>query len=303
MKLLQPLKLFLLTAQTGSISAAARQQNMSPAAASAALKRLESELEAPLFIRSTRHLRLSTEGERFLDHCMIALQTLEEGVGALADGRGLVSGSLEISAPSDLGRNQLHDWLIRFQARFPALRIGLRLSDRLTNFYREPVDVALRYGEPPDSSLIALPLARDNARVLCAAPAYLERVAPIEDIADLARHNCLCLFIGDQVNNRWRFFRGGDEYSIEVQGDRVSDDSDIIRRWTLAGLGVAYRSALDVADELRSGALVRLCPQWRGEAAPLNMICPDRRLLSAAVRELYAGLSEFYAERLRLAAS
>lgn len=299
MKLLQPLTLFALTARTGSISAAARQQGMSPAAASAALKRLEAELQTPLFVRSTRHLRLTAEGERFLEHCEAALQALAEAAGSLADERGRVHGALQISAPSDLGRNQLQPWLDEFQSRFPAITIRLRLSDRLADFYREPVDVALRYGQPPDSSLVARPLAPDNTRILCAAPSYLARAGRPERVEDLARHNCLCFFVGEQMNDRWRFFRDGREYAIDVKGDRASDDSDIIRRWTLAGLGIAYRSALDVSEGLRSGALVRLCPEWQGEAAPLNLMCPDRRMLSPAVRALYAALVEHYAERQR----
>ncbi len=290
MKLLQPLRLFVLAAQSGSLSAAARQQGITPAAVSAALIRLEAELGTPLFVRSTRSMRLTAEGERFLQHCQQALQTLDEGRDAVTSGHSIVRGVLQLSVTSDLGRNLLPPWLDVFQQRFPELQLRVRVSDRLADFYRDPVDVALRYGPPPDSSLIALPLAPHNRRVLCATPAYLLRMGSPVHVEDLARHNCLCFFLGDQINDRWRFFDSSGESAVDVHGDRASDDSDLVRRWTLAGAGISYRSAIDVIDELESGQLIQLCPDALGEPAPLNLLCADRRLLSTAIRELHAEL-------------
>jgi len=286
MKALQDLSLFVCTAEAGSLSAAARRLDLTPAAASAALKRLEAELQVPLFVRSTRSLRLTPEGERFLQHCQQALQLLNDGREAIATGRDVVGGLLQISAPSDLGRQHLLGWLDAFQALHPQLRLRLQLSDRLAGLHREPVDIALRYGTPPDSSLVALPLAAHNRRVLCAAPAYLARAGAPYAPADLAQHNCLCFVLGDELHDRWRFWREGHELSVAVQGDRVSDDGDAVRRWALAGHGIAYKSALDVAEDLRAGRLVALCSEWQTEPAPLVMLCADRRQLNPAVKRL-----------------
>lgn len=297
MKALQPLQLVVLTAKSGSLSAAARALEMTPAAASAALKRLEHELDAVLFVRSTRSLRPTPEGELFLLHCQQALQTLEEAREAVATGRTTVRGVLQVSAPSDLGRRLLLPWLDRFQAAYPELQLRLRLSDRIADFYREPVDAALRYGAPADSSLVAFPLAPTNRRMLCAAPDYLAKHGAPEGIHALQDRNCLCFFVGDHVNDRWRFYRDGNEVSVEVRGDRASDDSDAVTQWTLAGHGIAYRSALDIIDDLESGRLVQLCAEWQGESAPLNLICADRRALSTSVRQLRTFLLDRCEER------
>lgn len=288
MKSLPDLRLFVRAARAGSLTAAARQLDTTPAAASLALKRLEQALGAPLFVRSTRSLRLTPEGETFLAHCEQALQALDDGVEAVAGGQGVVRGTLALTAPSDLGRNVILPWLDAFQSRHPALRIRLRTTDRLSDLYREPFDAALRYGNPADSSMVALPLAPQNRRVLCAAPSYLERTGPLRHPQELATRNCLCFALGDDLHDQWRFQGGDGECVVDVRGDRMSDDGDIVRRWALAGHGIVYKSALDVADDLVAGRLVALCAGWRGESSPLHLVCADRRSLGAAIRELRA---------------
>lgn len=294
MKALQDLDIFVRTAELGSLSAAARRLDLTPAAASAALKRLEATLQAPLFVRSTRSLRLTAEGEVFLLHCRQALALLADGREAVASGRSVVRGVLQLSLPSDLSRNLLLPWLDDFQAAHPQIELRVQLSDRLADVYRQPVDLAVRYGTLPDSSLVALPLQPANRRVLCAAPAYLARAGTPASPEALVDHNCLCFMLGEGVHDRWRFFRDGRERSVAVRGDRVSDDGDAVRRWALAGHGLAYKSWLDVQAELRRGALVAVCRDWQGEPAPLNLLCADRRQLSPAVQQL----REFLVQRL-----
>lgn len=298
MKSLTDLRLFVRTARSGSLSAAARQLDTTPAAASASLKRLERSLGAPLFVRSTRSLRLTSEGETFLRHCEQALQALDDGCDAIASGSDAVRGSLLVSAPSDLGRNVVRPWLDDFQSRHPELRIRLRPTDRRSDLYREPVDVALRYGLPADSSMVALPLAPTNARVLCASPAYLARTGPITHPRELVDRNALCFVLGDDVHDQWRFHGAEGECVVAVRGDRVSDDGDVVRRWALDGHGIACKSALDLADDLIAGRLVALCPAWQGEPTPLHLVCADRRQLSPTIRELRIFLEARCAARL-----
>jgi DNA-binding transcriptional LysR family regulator len=285
MKALQDLEIYVRTVDSGSLSATARALNITPAAASAALKRLEAELQAPLFVRSTRSLRLTREGERFLSHCRIALAALRDGVDELATGRAQIRGTLQIAAPSDLGRNLLLPWLDEFHAAYPDTRFRLHLSDRMADLYRQPLDLAVRYGEPPDSNLIALPLAPGNRRVLCAAPDYLARHPALLSPQDLKLHDCLCFMTGsdNELHDRWQFERAGEQLNVRVRGGHVSNDGDIVRRWAVSGHGIAFKSHLDVAQDLAAGRLQQLCPDWQGEAAPLYLMCADRRLLSPAV--------------------
>ncbi|MEN3113136.1 LysR family transcriptional regulator [Uliginosibacterium paludis] len=285
MKALQDLDIFLRTVESGSLSAAARALDITPAAASAALKRLEAELAAPLFVRSTRSMRLTGEGETFLAHCRIALDALREGQAALS-GRSEIAGTLQITAPSDLGRNVLLEWLAEFAARHPAIRYRLHLGDRMADFYRQPVDIAIRYGEPQDSALIALPLAPENRRVLVASPAWLAAHSAPASPRELAGHDCLCFMTGEDVHDRWKFRQAAERLTVRVRAALVANDGDVVRRWALAGLGIAYKSRLDVLPDLAAGRLVALCEDWEGEATPLYLTCADRRQLTPAVKLL-----------------
>jgi len=286
MNTLRDFELFLLVADYGSLSAAARRLDITPAAASVALKRLEAEVGVQLFRRSTRSLRLTDEGQVFLEHCRQAMQLLADGRAAALTGSAALRGVLQLSIPSDFGRNVMLGWLDDFQALHPELTLRLLLSDRKADIFRQPVDLAFRYGKLPDSSLVALPVAPDNRRVLVASPAYLERHGAPAHPDELVGHNCLCFLLGEQVHDRWRFFRDGQELSVQVRGNRISDDGDVARRWALAGQGIAYKSGLDVAADLQAGRLLRLCPEFTGEPAPLHLLCADRRQISPVVRAL-----------------
>jgi DNA-binding transcriptional LysR family regulator len=283
---LQDLGIFVATADQGGLSAAARLLDISPAVASAALKRLEADLDAALFVRTTRSMRLTLAGERLLARARPLLDGLRDAEDELAAGQDRVEGQLQISMPSDLGRHVVLPWLNEFQARHPDVRLRLQLTDRRADIYREPVDIALRFGKPPASNMVALPLLPHNPRVLCAAPAYLARRGVPAAPHDLAQHNCLCFMTDETVNDRWHFRKGNDAIEVTVQGDRVADDSEIVRRWALAGLGVCYRSRIDVHADLASGRLRLLCPEWEGNNVPLYMVLANRRQVSPAVRVL-----------------
>jgi DNA-binding transcriptional LysR family regulator len=197
---LEDITVFVQAADAGSFSAAARQLGMTAALASTSIQRLEAALSVRLFVRSTRSLRLSDDGERYLPHARAALGALGDGNQALARGREEISGVLRLSAPSDLGRNVLLYWLDDFQTIYPKLSLQLRISDRAADLFREPLDAGIRYGALPDSMLVAHPLAANNRRALCAAPAYLGKRGTPQSPEDLKRHNCLRYVWGDQVH-------------------------------------------------------------------------------------------------------
>jgi DNA-binding transcriptional LysR family regulator len=280
------LQLFVRAADLGSLSAAARGMDMSAAVASAALKRIEQQLGARLLARSTRSLRLTAEGEGFLEYARAALSSLDEGRRLLASGQDQVSGILQLSAPSDFGRNLLLPWLDEFQREHPKLTVRLLLGDRIADLFRQPVDIALRYGEPEDSSLVALPIAPQNRRVLCAAPSYLARHGEPRQLEQLAQHNCLLFMLGSRVHDHWSFHDGKREVSLTVSGDRFSDDADVVRLWAVAGAGIAYKSWLDVAADVLAGRLKVLMPELLCERAPLNLLCAHRAQLSKPVNLL-----------------
>ncbi len=168
------IRLFVEAAQQGSLSAAGRKMGLTPAAASARLAKLEAGLKARLFERTTRQLRLTDEGRLYLNCCRQALQSLDDAEAALQAGQGVVRGKVRISATSDFGRNLLMHWLDEFNALYPEVTFALTLSDSLSNLVQEDIDLAIRFGVPQDSSLVARKLA-PNRRVLCASPDYIAR--------------------------------------------------------------------------------------------------------------------------------
>ncbi|MBS7809015.1 LysR family transcriptional regulator [Variovorax sp. PCZ-1] len=297
MKALQDLDIFVRTVETGSLSATARALDLTPAAASAALKRLEAELGAALFVRSTRSLRLTPRGEIFLEQSRPALQALQQAARLLAQGEAAIEGALKLSAPSDLGRNVLLPLLEEFQQAHPRVQVRLQLSDRVANLYSEPVDAAFRYGEPPDSTLVALPLAPDNRRVLCASPEYLKRHGEPASLQELSERDGLCFMFGETVYDRWHFAgEDGKNLSVRMRAVNVSNDGDAVRRWAILGRGIAYKAQLDVQADLTAGRLRVICPQW-SEPAPLYMVVPDRRQLTPLLKSLRDHIAQGLVDR------
>lgn len=285
---LDDLTVFVRTADRGSLSAAARELEISPALASAAVKRLEAELKLRLFARTTRSLRLTEEGEHYLRHAREALRLLKEGHDTLIQGQETLGGMLKISMPSDLGRNMVVGWLDAFQALYPKVTLQLGISDRVSDMYRQPVDIAIRYGRQEDSSLIAMPLAPENRRVLVASPEYLKQHGKLATLADLTRHNCLRFMLDDVIHDHWSFYHDphAAPETIHVNGNRSADDADVVRRWAVAGLGIAYKSRLDVNPDIRAGRLQVLLPDVLGEPTALHMVFMHRSQITPTVLQL-----------------
>jgi DNA-binding transcriptional LysR family regulator len=283
---LEDLVIFISAADNGSLSAAARQLDLTPAVASIGLKRLEAELGTRLLARSTRSLRLTPDGERYLAYARNVIEQLEAGRNAVADGRNMIGGSVALSMPSDLGRSVLAQWLDEFQAQHPAVSLQVHIGDTVTDMFRAPIALAIRYGVPEDSTLVALPLAPDNRRVLCASPDYFARHGRPESPAQLAEHNCLRFALSETLHDRWTFFKDGEATVVNVRGDRSSDDGELVRRWALAGRGIAYKSRLDVLADLKAGHLEAALTDFEGESTPLHLVCPHRTMLSPTINAL-----------------
>ncbi|SDD82029.1 LysR family transcriptional regulator [Paraburkholderia lycopersici] len=290
-------RLFVEAARLGSLSAAGRKLGLTPAAASARLARLEAELHARLFDRTTRQLRLTDEGRLYLTCSEHALRSLDDAKAALQEGQNAVRGKVRISATSDFGRNLLMTWLDEFRDLYPDVRFALMLTDSLSNLVLEDIDLAIRFGTPPDSSLVARWLA-PNRRVLCASPAYLERHGEPREPNDLARFDCIVIGSAAGPVNEWRFTRGdaAQTYTVPLDGALESTDGEVARQWALCGYGLAVKSMWDVADDLRAGRLKIVMPEWRYPDAPLHALYHRNRFLAPRVRALLDFLTGRFAQ-------
>jgi DNA-binding transcriptional LysR family regulator len=291
---LEDLRVLVETARGGTLTAASHVLGVTPAAASAMLKRLEARLGERLFERSTRAMRLTPAGQTLLDYASRALELLQEGEAQLATQSRSLVGTVRVAAPSDLTRSVLLPWLDAFVQAHPGVRLALSVTDRVQDVMRDAVDVALRYGTLSDSRLAARTLFTTR-RVLCASPAYLKQHKAPRTPEDLLQHNCLTFHLNHRRYMAWRFEKGGQWTEVRVEGDRDADDAAIAHQWALAGAGVVYKSELDLVHDLREGRLVRLLPAWQGEHYPLNAVLPSNRFVPARVRALVDFLAERFA--------
>ncbi|MCT8165056.1 MULTISPECIES: LysR family transcriptional regulator [unclassified Pseudomonas] len=288
---LDDLELFVRSSALGSFTAAAHEADLLPGQVAAAIKRLERELDVRLFARTTRSLRLTAEGELYLPTALNVLDSLRQGRDNLHGAQSGLRGVLQVSAPSDLGRNILLPWLNDFRRDHPELSLRLFLSDQIADLFRDPVDVAIRYGINQEANYIALPLAPWNRRVLVASPSYLARHGRPQTIDDLQQHACLLYLQLGRIYDNWRL----GNRMVQVSGPLFSDDADVVRRWALLGEGIAYKSWLDVSANVTAGDLEVLLPELPGELTPVSLACPHRKQLSPAVSRLHLWLRERFA--------
>ncbi|MEN5070806.1 LysR family transcriptional regulator [Stenotrophomonas sp. TWI1183] len=288
------LALFVRTAALGSFSNAAREADLLPGQVAAAVARLERELDLRLFVRSTRSLRLTAEGALYLPYAQEVLAALREGEARVRGEDAELRGTLQVAAPSDLGRNLLLPWLTEFRAAHPKLQLRLQLSDQVADVFRDPVDIAFRLGRFDNASYVALPLLPGNRRVLAASPDYLARHGSPDSLEALKDHHCLLYQLAGRAYDRWSFELDGRRTVIPVRGNMVCDDADVVRRWAVAGQGIVFKSWLDVCADVQAGRLQVLL-DGAGDSLPLNLVCPHRKQFSPAIRQLHA----MFAHRLQ----
>lgn len=289
---LEDLTLFVRAAALNSFSDVAREAGLPPAQVSSAIKRLETHLNTRLFARSTRSLRLTPEGETWLPFATQMLDTLQAGLQKIQAPEDEVRGTLQIAVPSDLGRNLLLSVFQEFRRRHPALRLRILFSDHLTDVFKDPVDVAFRYGVNDDASFISLPVAAENRRVLVASPAWIAHHGEPQTLEELRQHDALTYILRGRLYDRWTLVREDKKHEIQLTSSVMSDDAEVIRRLAIAGEGIANKSWLDVSEDIAEGRLNIILPGYHGDSAPLNMICPHRKQLSTAVRLLYDAVRE-----------
>ncbi|MEM7292213.1 MAG: LysR substrate-binding domain-containing protein [Pseudomonadota bacterium] len=283
--LVEDLHIVLKVAEFQSITGAATSLDIRTATASAALKRVEKALGAELFIRTTRRLRLSGAGERYLPKCQDALRLLEQARLNIHEEGDVLEGELRLSVSSDLGRNLITPWLDDFMDSHPGLRLRLHLSDSTIDFYRDPIDVAIRYGSPGEANLYGFKLC-DSPALLCASKDYIAKHGAPRHPNELHAHNGLFYQLHDLTHNHWVFQQGGAEYKIRMNSNRISNDGDQVRRWCIAGKGLAVKSSIEVTEDLLCGKLVSLMPGYYHSPVELWLIVPSRQSITPVIRVL-----------------
>lgn len=274
---------FVLVSKAGSLAAAAQEMGVTPPTASKRLASIERRLGVRLLNRTTRRMSLTAEGEAFLsegsrllDEILLLEQRL---TGARAAPRGL----LRVRATLGFGRRHVTPAVSAFALKHPQVEVQLHLSDRPTNLVEEGFDVVVRIGELADRRLTARRIA-DNARLLCASPAYLRGADEPSKPADLQAHQCIVIRESDETYGSWHLTRGSQRETIKVRGRLSTNDGGAALDWALKGHGILMRSQWDVARHLRSGRLRIVLPQWKLPPADIYAVFPTKKDLSAKTR-------------------
>lgn len=288
---LDNIRVFVRAVELGSFSAAGRSMRLSAAVVSHRIRSLEKALSCRLFNRTTRKMFLTEQGRVFYEHCLDISQALERAEASVSDKGAPPRGLLKVTAPLGFGQRVVAPFLPRFQARYPEIDVTLRLSDYLVDLFTEAVDVAVRMDRLPDSSLIVRKIA-DVERVLCAAPAYIEKRGAPKSIADLEKHRCLMLRYPGSRQFRWSLQRGGRAVSAMVSGGLDADAGDVLTQWALAGEGIVMKPLFEVAEHLRSGALVPILPENPPTPVTLAILHAYQRMVPPKVRAFADALAD-----------
>lgn len=280
---LKALQTFLDVARTESLSAVARAEGVTPAMIGRRIDQLEEQLNVKLFKRSTRKITPTPEGVAFFEDVRNILNELRAAEESLTAGARSATGRLIVSAPTAFGRKHIAPHLPAFVDLHPNLDVTLHLSERIVDLRNERVDLAIRIADLKNADLIATRLAR-NHRVVVGSPGYFKRHGKPATLVELAKHNCLVTATEDGLADSWAFSDGARHVSVKVSGDMHCNDGEVLTRWALAGHGLAWRSAWEVAEEIEKGHLLEVLPKFAVPGSDIYAVYTDRKFLPAKVR-------------------
>ena len=285
------LAFFVLLAKLGSMSATARELGVTPPAITKRLSLMEQKLGVRLVNRTTRRISLTQEGETYLAQSTRILHQIREMEESISSGRAAPKGLLRVNATPGFGRTRIAPIVSRFAHAYPEVEVELHLTDRPISLVEEAYDLAIRFGELPDTRLTARKLM-SNKRYLCASPAYLKKAGEPQTPAELHRHRCILHRQNDDVYGTWRLQKGKAVELVKVRGAVSSNDGDIVMNWALDGHGIVQRSEWDVGKYLESGRLKEIMQDYRLPDADLYVYYLSRSNLPAKVRAFIDFLAE-----------
>ncbi len=258
---LSQIMIFAKIAETGSLSNAAREMNLTPSAVSKSLAQLEERIGVLLVKRTTRSLALTEHGRAFLDRASTLLSEVEETFAEASGFRGEPRGTLKITTSMAFGYAQAPGLIGRYMERFPEVVTRIVLDDRFVNLSEQDIDVALRITASNDWTYAARRIA-DIHWVYCASPGYIERHGPLTRPEDLERHRCL-IYPAMTSNGAWAFLESTRVHKVPIRGSLISNSSLILLEAAIDGQGVACLPTYIVAKSILDGKLDVVFPTFR----------------------------------------
>jgi DNA-binding transcriptional LysR family regulator len=279
---------FVQVVESGSMTAAARQCEMSTTMVGNHLKALEQRLGISLLQRTTRRQNLTEFGVQYYRRCIEVLGLVADSDRLAEQAQTQPSGTLRITAPPAFGAERLSPMLSEFVLRCPDVKLEVVLSNQLMDFVEHGFDAAIRLGTPEPSNLIARPL-QDYTLTICASPDYLRRRGTPRHATDLQRHNCLAFAYpaGDDwraADKLWKLTGPDSVMEIPVSGPMIVNSSPALRQAALSGMGVAMLPDVLIAQDIEAGKLVPLLQGYEPPSRPMFLIYAQDRYRLPKVR-------------------
>jgi len=274
--------IFIKVAQFESITRAARSLGMPISTVSRRLSVLESELGVSLLRRTTRRIALTAQGREYFNQCQEPLALLQEAERVLTQAQATPEGLLRITVPVALGQEVFLEFISAFLNSHPRIRIDLFITNLFLDLVAENVDVAIRFGELQDSSVVAIRLGT-TVRYVVAAPKYLKGRALPTEPADLKLHDCVMLNAKNNESD-WDLVRGRRKARIHVSGRISSRDFNSVSTFVYRGLGVGLLPSTYCDEAIAGGRLIRLLPEWASPQVPVFAVYSSRKYLPSRLR-------------------
>jgi LysR family transcriptional regulator for bpeEF and oprC len=301
---LSAISIFVTVGGSVSFTSAAQKLQMSVSGVSKAVSRLEARLGARLLNRTSRRITLTDEGAAYFTRCQQILHDLDEAEAMVAQARGLPRGRVRVQLPRGLGKKIVVPAMASFLERFPEVSVDIVLDAMSLNLEEEGIDIAVRYGEPTDSLLVARKLC-SVSYIVCASPAYLKRNGEPKTIDDLRHHRLINYIVpGTGRYRQWKFNVDGKTVSLDIAGSLNIIDMGAVTDAAVSGAGVAYLPDFMTFDHIAAGDLKVVLPQHVYEGDSIYMVYLRRRhaspRLQAFLDFLHDLLSETPARRFSL---
>lgn len=283
--------IFLRVTEKASFSAAARSLDCDPSTISKVIQRLENRLSVRLFNRTSRALTLTQDGMKLLEAAQRVVEALEEVEHAVGKGTAEVSGTLRVNSSMAFALYHIAPHALEFSERHPGLRLDIVLTATPLDMVENQIDVSLRSGYIPDSSLVAKRIS-GTRWIICASPAYLKKAGVPMRPDELKSHNCLN-FLPGSYRSSWPMLDQGKITNFDVKGTMGSNSPDLLRALACEGLGVVRLSEFHVGNDIASGHLVQVLKAYQPDVEePVFAVYPSKRNLSPRLRAFLDFLDE-----------
>ncbi|GGC75490.1 LysR family transcriptional regulator [Undibacterium terreum] len=300
MDIFKAMAIFIRVVDTGSLTAAAAERDLSPTMVGNHLQALEDHLGTRLINRTTRRQNLTEFGKAYYERCIEILSLVADADALALETQTSPKGRLRVTASATFGTERLIPALADYTARYPKVDLDVVITDAVVDLAEDGFEAAIRLGNLQSSDLIARPLAPYRL-MICAAPNYLAKRGEPRRPADLAQHDCLAYTYSSRSEWRsaqasWRMTGPEGEISVPISGRMQVDSAQGLRQAALAGMGIVMLPEIMLSKDIEDGHLVRLLPEYTPPARPLNLIYLRDHRMSPKLRSFV----DFVVERFSL---